>query len=71
MSYSGFVFENNDGVALDTGIENRAARSLYEHSGFSPSSLRPAPDARTAHARAAGAGQGRAGRVEGTLERVP
>jgi GNAT superfamily N-acetyltransferase len=38
------------GVALDTGIENRAARSLYEHSGFSPSSLRPAPDARTARA---------------------
>ena len=39
-----------DGVALDTGIENRAARSLYEHAGFSPSSLRPAPDERTARA---------------------
>jgi GNAT superfamily N-acetyltransferase len=39
-----------DGVALDTGIENRAARSLYEHSGFAPSSLRPAPDERTARA---------------------
>jgi GNAT superfamily N-acetyltransferase len=38
------------GVALDTGIENRAARSLYEHSGFTPSSLRPAPDERTARA---------------------
>ena len=38
------------GVALDTGIENRAARSLYEHSGFTPSSLRPAPDDRTARA---------------------
>jgi ribosomal protein S18 acetylase RimI-like enzyme len=39
-----------DGVALDTGIENRAARALYEHAGFSPSSLRPAPDERTARA---------------------
>jgi ribosomal protein S18 acetylase RimI-like enzyme len=39
-----------DGVALDTGIENRAARSLYERAGFSPSSLRPAPDARIARA---------------------
>ena len=38
------------GVALDTGIENRAARSLYERAGFTPSSLRPAPDARTARA---------------------
>ena len=37
-----------DGVALDTGIENRAARSLYERAGFSPSSLRPAPDERIA-----------------------
>ena len=36
------------GVALDTGIENRAARSLYERAGFSPSSLRPAPDERIA-----------------------
>jgi ribosomal protein S18 acetylase RimI-like enzyme len=39
-----------DGVALDTGIENRAARSLYERAGFSPSSLRPAPDERIARA---------------------
>jgi ribosomal protein S18 acetylase RimI-like enzyme len=39
-----------DGVALDTGIENRAARSLYERAGFSPSSLRPAPNARIARA---------------------
>jgi GNAT superfamily N-acetyltransferase len=39
-----------EGVALDTGIENRAARSLYERAGFSPSSLRPAPDERTARA---------------------
>jgi ribosomal protein S18 acetylase RimI-like enzyme len=39
-----------DGVALDTGIENRAARALYERAGFSPSSLRPAPDERTARA---------------------
>ena len=39
-----------DGVALDTGIENRAARALYERSGFTPSTLRPAPDARTARA---------------------
>jgi GNAT superfamily N-acetyltransferase len=38
------------GVALDTGIENRAARALYERSGFTPSSLRPTPDARTARA---------------------
>jgi ribosomal protein S18 acetylase RimI-like enzyme len=39
-----------EGVALDTGIENRAARSLYERAGFTPSSLRPAPDERTARA---------------------
>ena len=38
------------GVALDTGIENRAARSLYERAGFTPSSLRPVPDERTARA---------------------
>jgi ribosomal protein S18 acetylase RimI-like enzyme len=38
------------GVALDTGIENRAARALYERSGFVPSALRPAPDDRTARA---------------------
>jgi len=39
-----------EAVALDTGIENRAARSLYERTGFNPSSLRPAPDERTARA---------------------
>jgi ribosomal protein S18 acetylase RimI-like enzyme len=39
-----------DGVALDTGIENRAARALYEHSGFESRGLRPAPDERTARA---------------------
>jgi GNAT superfamily N-acetyltransferase len=39
-----------EGVALDTGIGNRAARSLYERAGFTPSSLRPAPDERTARA---------------------
>jgi GNAT superfamily N-acetyltransferase len=37
-------------VALDTGIENRAARALYERRGFAPRGLRPAPDARTARA---------------------
>ena len=37
-------------VALDTGIENRAARSLYEHTGFAPRGLRPAPDERIARA---------------------
>jgi ribosomal protein S18 acetylase RimI-like enzyme len=39
-----------DGVALDTGIENRAARRLYEDSGFVSRGLRPAPDERTARA---------------------
>jgi ribosomal protein S18 acetylase RimI-like enzyme len=39
-----------EGIALDTGIENRAARALYERAGFALSSLRPAPDERTAHA---------------------
>jgi ribosomal protein S18 acetylase RimI-like enzyme len=39
-----------EGVALDTGIENRPARSLYEHTGFTLISLRPAPDERTARA---------------------
>ena len=38
------------GVALDTGIENRAARRLYERAGFSLRGLRPAPDERTARA---------------------
>ncbi len=38
------------GVALDTGIENRAARALYEHTGFTGRGLRPAPDERTARA---------------------
>ena len=36
-----------DGVALDTGIENRAARALYERTGFSPQLA--APGARRAH----------------------
>ena len=38
------------GVALDTGIENRAARALYERYGFVQRGLRPAPDERTARA---------------------
>jgi ribosomal protein S18 acetylase RimI-like enzyme len=37
-------------VALDTGIENRAARALYEHSGFTGRGLRPAPSERVARA---------------------
>ena len=37
-------------VALDTGIENRAARVLYERSGFVSRGLRPVPDERTARA---------------------
>ena len=39
-----------DGVALDTGLENRGARALYERTGFTPTTLRPAPDERTARA---------------------
>jgi ribosomal protein S18 acetylase RimI-like enzyme len=39
-----------DAVALDTGIENRAARALYEHSGFTQRGLRPVPDERAARA---------------------
>ena len=39
-----------DGVALDTGLENLGARSLYERAGFTPTTLRPAPDERTARA---------------------
>jgi GNAT superfamily N-acetyltransferase len=38
------------GLALDTGIENRAARALYERRGFVSRGLRPAPDERTARA---------------------
>jgi ribosomal protein S18 acetylase RimI-like enzyme len=38
------------GVALDTGIENRPARALYERSGFVSRGLRPTPDERTARA---------------------
>jgi GNAT superfamily N-acetyltransferase len=38
------------GVALDTGIENRAARALYERSGFVARGLRPVPDERAARA---------------------
>ena len=33
-------------VALDTGIENRAARALYEQRGFTGRGLRPAPSER-------------------------
>jgi ribosomal protein S18 acetylase RimI-like enzyme len=51
-----------DGVALDTGIENRAARALYERSGFTQRGLRPVPDERTA--RAIG-GSGFVGYVKG------
>jgi GNAT superfamily N-acetyltransferase len=39
-----------DGVALDTGLENRGARALYERTGFTPTTLRPAPDERIARA---------------------
>ena len=38
------------GLALDTGIENRAARALYERYGFTQRGLRPAPDERSARA---------------------
>jgi ribosomal protein S18 acetylase RimI-like enzyme len=38
------------GVALDTGIENRAARSLYQHAGYEQRGLRPVPDERSARA---------------------
>jgi ribosomal protein S18 acetylase RimI-like enzyme len=38
------------GIALDTGIENRAARALYERHGYTSRGLRPAPDERTARA---------------------
>jgi ribosomal protein S18 acetylase RimI-like enzyme len=38
------------GVVLDTGLENRAARALYEDSGYLVRALRPAPDERTARA---------------------
>jgi ribosomal protein S18 acetylase RimI-like enzyme len=38
------------GVALDTGIENRAARALYQRSGFAQGGLRPVPDERSARA---------------------
>ena len=37
-------------VALDTGIENRAARALYERRGFTGRGLRPAPSERVARA---------------------
>jgi ribosomal protein S18 acetylase RimI-like enzyme len=42
--------EGLHGVALDTGIENRAARALYQRSGFSQRGLRPVPDERSARA---------------------
>jgi ribosomal protein S18 acetylase RimI-like enzyme len=38
------------GVALDTGIENRAARALYQRCGYEQRGLRPAPDERSARA---------------------
>jgi ribosomal protein S18 acetylase RimI-like enzyme len=38
------------GVALDTGIENRAARALYQHCGYEQRGLRPVPDERSARA---------------------
>jgi ribosomal protein S18 acetylase RimI-like enzyme len=41
-----------DGVALDTGLENRPARALYEAAGFTLEEIREAPDAH--HARAVG-----------------
>jgi ribosomal protein S18 acetylase RimI-like enzyme len=41
---------NLRGVALDTGIENRAARALYQRSGFEQRGLRPVPDERSARA---------------------
>ena len=37
-------------VALDTGLENRAARALYEAQRVRRVRLRSAPDARTARA---------------------
>jgi ribosomal protein S18 acetylase RimI-like enzyme len=39
-----------DGVALDTGVENAAARSLYEAAGFRLEEVREAPDERLARA---------------------
>jgi ribosomal protein S18 acetylase RimI-like enzyme len=41
-----------DGVALDTGLENAPARSLYESAGFKLEEIREAPSER--HARAVG-----------------
>jgi ribosomal protein S18 acetylase RimI-like enzyme len=39
-----------DGVALDTGLENAAARSLYEAAGFRLEEIREAPDDHNARA---------------------
>jgi ribosomal protein S18 acetylase RimI-like enzyme len=39
-----------DGVALDTGVENGPARSLYEAAGFRLEEIREAPDERLARA---------------------
>jgi ribosomal protein S18 acetylase RimI-like enzyme len=39
-----------EGVALDTGLENEPARSLYEASGFRLEEVREAPDPRLARA---------------------
>jgi ribosomal protein S18 acetylase RimI-like enzyme len=38
------------GVALDTGLQNTAARALYERHGFEERDIRRAPDARVARA---------------------
>jgi ribosomal protein S18 acetylase RimI-like enzyme len=38
------------GVALDTGLQNTAARALYESYGFEERDIRRAPDARVARA---------------------
>jgi ribosomal protein S18 acetylase RimI-like enzyme len=38
------------GVALDTGIESRAARALYQRCGYEQRGLRPVPDERSARA---------------------
>ena len=39
-----------NGVALDTGVANAAARALYEHCGFEPGQVRHAPSERVARA---------------------
>ena len=39
-----------NGVALDTGLQNEAARALYEHTGFRQREIRRAPNPRVAAA---------------------